>query len=121
MPDVGLGIRSAAVHMVDKRTCLREVSALGGRWVVKYCWGLWKKPQEGRQSPGKWLVGEGLTSVVSVFLFVCLSFFGHTCSMRKLPGQGLNHSSDNTRYLTRCTSRDLQTSVTAHPHHGIKI
>ena len=76
----------------------------------------------GRKTESWQVAGRGRSNLCCFgFLFVCLSFFGHTCSMRKLPGQGLNHSSDNTRYLTHCTSGDLQTSVTAHPHHGIKI
>ena len=35
--------------------------------------------------------------------------FGCTCSMQKFPGRGLNpnHSSDNARSLTRCTTREL--------------
>ena len=58
---------------------------------------------------------EKTISLKFFFFFFFFFFFGHTCSMRKFPGQGMNpcHSSnggchsDNARYLTHCATRKL--------------
>jgi len=91
--------------IVVKGSCGWETPAGGSVRIVVYVSLLnWR----GQPKP-KFEISNYIIKFSSLVCFILFYFFGHAHCMWKFPGLGLNggHCSDNTRYLTHCTTREL--------------